>query len=108
MIYTIKEISERVTPVAEKYHLPAVYLFGSYARGTATDDSDIDIIVDTAGTSLKGLYALGALYADMEDVLGKSIHVITLQSLQQNLHMPSEVVFRDNVLKEKVELYEAA
>ena len=37
MIYTIDEISSRIRPVAEKYHLKAVYLFGSYARGEARD-----------------------------------------------------------------------
>ena len=41
MIYTIDEISSRIRPVAEKYHLKAVYLFGSYARGEARDDSDV-------------------------------------------------------------------
>ncbi len=34
--YTIEEIRRRVTPVAEKYRLAAVWLFGSYARGEAT------------------------------------------------------------------------
>lgn len=42
MIYTIEEITERVRPVAEKYGLRSVYLFGSYARGDATEESDVD------------------------------------------------------------------
>ena len=49
MIYTIDEISSRIRPVAEKYHLKAVYLFGSYARGEARDDSDVDLLVDLSG-----------------------------------------------------------
>ncbi len=108
MIYTIKEISRRVKPVAEKYHLPSVYLFGSYARGTATENSDIDLIVDTSGTSIKGLFDLGALYSELETALEKTIDVITLQSLQQEEQMPSEAVFRDNILKERINLYAAA
>lgn len=52
MVYTIDQIKAIVTPIAEKYHLPAIYLFGSYARGTATDGSDIDLLVDTTGTDL--------------------------------------------------------
>ncbi len=38
MIFTTEEIAKRIMPVAKKYHLPAVYLFGSYARGAATED----------------------------------------------------------------------
>ena len=108
MIYTIEEISRRIIPVAEKYQLPSVYLFGSYARGTATAKSDVDLIVDTSGTSVKGLFALGALYHDLEVALEKEIDVITVQSLQQEAQMPSDERFRDHVWKEKVNLYAVA
>lgn len=47
MIYTVEEIRRRITPVAVRYLLKAVYLFGSYARGEATDESDIDLLIDT-------------------------------------------------------------
>ena len=48
MIYTVQEIQSRVMPVAKKYGIKAVFLFGSYAKGTATEDSDIDLLIDTA------------------------------------------------------------
>ena len=32
MVYTIEQIQEKIIPLAEKYNLSAVYLFGSYAR----------------------------------------------------------------------------
>ena len=47
MIYTEEEIRLCITPVAVRYRLKAVYLFGSYARGEATDESDIDLLIDT-------------------------------------------------------------
>ena len=37
MIYTLDEIKKRIIPVIEKYSIPAMYLFGSYARGEATE-----------------------------------------------------------------------
>ena len=49
MIYTLDEIRRIITPIAQKYNLSAVYLFGSYARGTAREDSDLDLLVDTTG-----------------------------------------------------------
>ena len=40
MVYTIEQLKERTAPVAEKYQLRAVYLFGPYAKGEAADASD--------------------------------------------------------------------
>lgn len=71
MIYTVQEIQSRVMPVAKKYGIKAVFLFGSYAKGTATEDSDIDLLIDTSGTALRSLLSLGALYNDLEAVLEK-------------------------------------
>lgn len=108
MIYTINEIQQIVTPIAKRYHLPAVYLFGSYAKGTANEHSDVDLLIDTTGTGLKSLLSLGALYNDIEEALGKKIDLITVNSLQQSLQIPSEETFRNSVWKEKVSLYDAA
>ena len=108
MIYTIDEIRNIIKPIAEKYCLPAVYLFDSYARGTANEHSDVDLLVDTTGTRLKTLFTLGALYNDLEEALGKKIDLITVNSLQQRLQFPSEKVFRETVWQEKVSLYDAA
>lgn len=108
MVYSIQEIQARILPVAEKYGLHAVYLFGSYARGQAREDSDIDLLVDLAGTKVKGMFALSALFGDLEDALEKSIDLVTVSALAQAPQMPSEADFRDAVLKERVELHSAA
>ena len=42
---SLNEIKVSVTSLLKKYHAESALLFGSYARGTATDDSDIDIVV---------------------------------------------------------------
>ena len=55
VIYTQDQIRQMIAPIAEKYHLKAVFLFGSYARGDANESSDVDLLVDTTGTSLKSL-----------------------------------------------------
>ena len=44
-ILTLERIAEIVKPVAEKYQVEAIYLFGSYARGEATAESDLDFLV---------------------------------------------------------------
>lgn len=78
-IYTIEEIKSIVRPIAEKYGVEKVYLFGSYARGEATTDSDLDFRVDKGRA--RGLFALGGLYADLEDSFQKELDVLTTGSL---------------------------
>lgn len=107
MVYTIQEIQDLVTPIIRKYNIPAMYLFGSYARGEATEESDIDFLVDTTGTELTSLLRLGALYCDLEEVLCKKIDLITVRAIMQNSSMESNADFRNTVLKERVSLYVA-
>ena len=101
----IQEIQNRVAPVAEKYGIKAVFLFGSYAKGTASEKSDIDLLVDTSGTALRSLLALGTFYNDLEAALGKKIDLITIRALEQKAQMPSEAAFRETVMKEREALY---
>ena len=108
MIYTMDEIKKRVFPVIQKYNIPAMYLFGSYARGEATEESDLDFLVDTAGTNLTSLLSLGALYCDLEEVFQKSIDLITVRSVMQNVETESERSFRETVIRERVKLNDVA
>lgn len=108
MVYSVEEIAQRILPVAQKYGLKAVYLFGSYARGTATETSDIDLLIDTSGTDIKSLLSLSAVYCDLEDALHKHIDLITVSSLEQRPQMETDSHFRDAVLRERVNLYVAA
>ena len=108
MIYTMDEIKKRVFPVIQKYNIPAMYLFGSYARGEATEESDLDFLVDTTGTNLTSLLSLGALYCDLEEVFQKRIDLITVRSVMQNVETESERSFRDTVIQERVKLNDVA
>ena len=91
-VYTINEIQSIVAPIAAAHNVDRIYLFGSYARGEATPNSDIDLRVDKG--RLKGLFALGALYADLEDHLGKKLDLLTTGSLDQKFlqHIANEEV----------------
>lgn len=108
MIYTVDEIKARVLPVIHKYNIPAMYLFGSYARGEATEESDLDFLVDTTGTRLTSLLSLGELYCDLEEIFGKSIDLITVRGITQNTTMESDIDFREAVYRERVRLDDAA
>lgn len=45
MRYTINEIKNRANPIAKAYGIGRMSLFGSYARGEAKDDSDVDLYI---------------------------------------------------------------
>ena len=105
MVYSIEQIRELVSPVAKKHNIKSVFLFGSYARGTATEGSNIDLIIDTSGTKIKSLLHLAVIQDELETVFGKSIDLITQHSLEQRPQIPSELSFRSRVKDEKVMLY---
>ena len=46
---TINEIKETVASLVEDYPVRRVILIGSYARGDATEKSDVDLIIDSGG-----------------------------------------------------------
>ena len=67
-----------------------VRVFGSVARGEANSESDIDFLVDLGPN--RSLFDLGGLLADLEDLLGCRVDVVT----EQGLHW----YIRDRVLAE--------
>lgn len=84
VIYTLKEIQERVAPIIGKYRIPAMYLFGSYARGEAREESDLEAAFE------------------------KEIDIITVGAIMQEPAMPSDMDFKNTVLNERVQLYDVA
>ena len=96
-IYTIDEIKAIVEPIAKSYGVKRVFLFGSYARGEATPTSDLDIRIDKG--SLRGLFALGGLYADLEERFEKELDVLTTGSLEPD--------FLNMIANEEILIYES-
>ncbi len=82
MVLSLDEIKKRVTPIAKKYNLRAVYLFGSYARGEANQQSDIDLLIDNTDSMIKGLFDMGGLYNELCEACGKSVDAVTRNTLE--------------------------
>lgn len=77
-ILTIKQIRERIRPVVEKHRIKEVYLFGSYARGEANADSDVDIYCSSGDVDT--LFKRAGLIREFEEALGKEVDVVTIGS----------------------------
>lgn len=75
-VLTIKEIKNRIRPVVEKHHIKDVYLFGSYARGEANADSDVDIYCSSG--DIDSLFKRAGLLRELSQALGKDVDVITI------------------------------
>ena len=76
MRYTLEEISSIIRPIAIKYNLPAVWLFGSYARGEASESSDLDLLVDYDKDSQVSLLDIIRYKNDLSRILGRDVDLI--------------------------------
>lgn len=85
---------DQIMAIAKKYGASNVRVFGSVARGEATSDSDVDLLV-TFPPKYK-LLAHAALLMDIKSLLGMSVDV----SVEANL----KDAFRDKILKDAVPL----
>lgn len=101
----LEKIKKSIAPVAEKYGLRNVYIFGSYARNEATENSDVDILIDREGSNIRGLFGMNALYNDLKQALRKEIDLVTVQSLIQKSTSENNTEFIANVMKERVKIY---
>ncbi|MGI8541658.1 MAG: nucleotidyltransferase family protein [Rubrobacteraceae bacterium] len=91
-----KEDVRAVEEAARRHGVSSVRIFGSVVRGTATEGSDLDLLIEfEAG---RDLFDLVALKQELEDKLGREVDVLTENSLSPYM--------RDPVLREAVPLVE--
>jgi predicted nucleotidyltransferase len=81
-IYRIDEIQKLLSPIFASEPIYRVILFGSYAKGKATINSDIDIVIDSRG-ELHGLRFYGVLES-ITEATGKSIDLIEISEIRPN------------------------
>lgn len=106
MILSIEEITEKVKPIAKKYNLKEVYLFGSYARGEAEEESDVDLFYIKKDNSMSLLTKYGML-SEFEESLGKKVDLVSATALELNKEIPGTQMIEDNIEKDKEVLFVA-
>jgi predicted nucleotidyltransferase len=95
-VYTVDEIRKVASEIAKRHGVKKMYLFGSYARGDARPGSDLDFRIEKG--QIRGLFALGGLYADLEDAFGLKVDLVTTDSLDDD--------FLKRIASEEVMIYE--
>lgn len=94
-IYTLDEIKAMALPVAMRHGVAELYLFGSYARGEATSDSDLDFRIEKG--RIRNVLQLGSFLNDLEDTFQKNADVLTTQMLSDD--------FLNSIRSEEVLIY---
>ena len=94
---TKEQIISAIVPILQEHGVTKAALFGSLARGDATDRSDVDLLVNfEEGRTLLDLIGLRQEAASL---LGRDVDVVTYDSIHPR--------FRANVLREQEVIYEA-
>ncbi len=74
---TINQIAEAAKTAAAEYPITRIDLFGSYANGTNTENSDVDLLVEFDRSQIITLLTLSGLKIRMEELLNTSVDVIS-------------------------------
>lgn len=85
--YTVSQIQDILVPIFREYNIRKAVLFGSYAKGSAKDKSDIDLLVDSG---LKGLAFFGLL-EDVVNALGKDVDLLDTSQIIPNSDVDNEI-----------------
>lgn len=91
-IENIKRISQSVF---SNYDVEYCYLFGSYAKHTANESSDIDLLISTPVTGME----FYGLVEELREALKKKVEIITISSLKDNSLLIHEI------LKDGIRIY---
>lgn len=91
---SIKFRKGEIKQIAAKHGALNIRVFGSIARGEATSESDVDLLVDVAPNT-SSWFPIG-LILDLERLLGRRVEVVTERALNSDL--------REQVLREAVPL----
>lgn len=97
-----QEIKKRLLEaVKEDEHfadIKSVAIFGSYVNGQASEDSDIDVLIDFVPSARIGLFEFVGIKHNFESALRKQVDLLTPDSISK--------FFRDEVLKQAESIYE--
>lgn len=88
MIFTPNEIKQRLQPIFISHQIRQAILFGSYGKGNATQNSDVDLLVDS---DLRGLRFVGFV-EELREALGdKEMDVFDITHVEPKSRIAEEI-----------------
>ena len=95
-VLTLYKIKKIIKPILNKYGINSINLFGSYARGEANINSDVDIYCDKG--RIKNLIEQGKLEDELEKALNKKVDVIFSSSKM-------DPFFKEQIMEDMITLW---
>ena len=96
-IYSIDDIKTVLHPIFVKHNVKKAVLFGSYVKGLANKNSDVDLLLDSG---LRGLKFVG-LIEDVREALDKEVDIFDETHIIPNSKISSEISKDGVVIYEK-------
>jgi len=90
----LKKKNREIKEIASKHGVRDIRVFGSVARGEATEDSDVDFLIEVGGPTTP--WFPGGLVADLEELLGRRVDVVEREAIRPAL--------RERVLREAMSI----
>ena len=94
-ILTIEQIKNICVSVFEEYSVEYCYLFGSYAKGKATEVSDVDLLISTPVSGMR----FYDLVESIREALQKKVDILNREQLNNNPELINEI------LKDGIKIY---
>ena len=94
----LEEIKKAAKPACEEYEVARLDLVGSAARGQATNQSDLDLLVEFRNPEIRASKRFFGFLHHLEDTLDCDIDLLTPGGLRNPY-------FRQRVLQDRVNLY---
>ncbi len=94
-ILNLTNITKSCEDVFKRYSVEYCYLFGSYAKGNAKENSDVDLFLKT---STSGLLYYGMI-EELRETLKKKVDVLNLDQINNNPELLNEI------LKDGIKIY---
>ena len=93
---TMQAIKRKILPILKRQGVLRAAVFGSFARGEETKNSDIDFLMEIAKN--KTFFDLVGLKIEMEDKLGRKVDIVEYEAINP--------LIKKEVLKEQKKIYE--
>lgn len=93
------KIKKKIINFCRRYDIKRMFLFGSFAKGTAEKESDIDILIEFYKSKEKSLLTLVQMENELGENFGKKVDLVTINSLHQLLKR--EIMNTSKVIYEK-------
>lgn len=94
-LLTIEKIKMICMPIFREYNVEYAYLFGSYAKGTERDRSDVDLLISVDADG----FEFHCFIEKLREALHKRVDALDLAQLKNNLPLTNEI------LKDGIKIY---